>query len=187
MKSKKLIEKNYAFDKNSSKDRETKLQKQLADLYKENNDQGEEILNLQKSCKQLVMDKEKSKARIQKLIQRKGKFDSGLQTCKKCSKEFNENENYNWSCRTHQSEYSGEMWWCCGKTSREALGCKYSAHESKDDDEDDDLDGDYDDGKQSNKYVRCTCCKEIGHTINECPRDPNLKTGHKADEEYVRI
>ena len=46
MKSKKLIEKNYAFDKNSSKDRETKLQKQLADLYKENNDQGEEIFLL---------------------------------------------------------------------------------------------------------------------------------------------
>lgn len=78
------------------------------------------------------------------------------------------------------------MWWCCGKTSREALGCKYSAHESKDD-EDDEEDGDYDDGKHSNKYVRCTCCKEIGHTINECPRDPNLKTGQKADEEYIRI
>ena len=52
MKSKKLIEKNYAFDKNSSKDRETKLQKQLADLYKENNDQGEEILRTWKYARQ---------------------------------------------------------------------------------------------------------------------------------------
>ena len=128
------------------------------------------------------MDKEKSKVRIQKLIQRKGKFDSGLQTCKKCGKEFNEKENYNWSCRTHQSDFSGEMWWCCGKTGKDSLGCKYGKHETKDDEDDEDLDNEQDgDAKKSNKYVRCACCKEIGHTIDECPRDPNIKTGHKAE------
>ena len=26
-----------------------------------------------------------------------------------------DSENYNWSCRTHTSEFGGEMWWCCGK------------------------------------------------------------------------
>lgn len=135
-KEKKKIEKQYNFDKTTSKEREVKLNKQLALLNKEKHVHEDEIVNLQRTCKQLAMDKEKSKLRIQKLISRKGKFDGGLQTCKKCGKEYNEKENYNWSCRTHQSDYSGEMWWCCGKTGKETPGCKYGAHESKDDDED---------------------------------------------------
>lgn len=28
------------------------------------------------------------------------------------------------------------MWWCCGKTSKEAAGCKFSKHETKDEEED---------------------------------------------------
>ena len=32
------------------------------------------------------------KARITKLISRKGKFDSGLKTCKNCGKDYNEKE-----------------------------------------------------------------------------------------------
>lgn len=33
------------------------------------------------------------------------------------------------------------MWWCCGKTSKDAVGCKYRKHEvRKDDDKDDDED-----------------------------------------------
>lgn len=86
------------------------------------------------------MEKEKSKLRIQKLIQRKGKFDSGIQTCKKCGREFTEKENFKWSCRIHQGDYSGEMWWCCGKVSKDALGCKYNSHESKDDNSGDEAD-----------------------------------------------
>lgn len=30
------------------------------------------------------------------------------------------------------------MWWCCGKTSKDAPGCKFRKHESKDDEKDDD-------------------------------------------------
>jgi hypothetical protein len=48
-----------------------------------------------------------------------------------------ETENFNWSCRTHQSEFGGELWWCCGKAGIQAIGCKFSKHESKDDDIDD--------------------------------------------------
>jgi BTK motif len=29
------------------------------------------------------------------------------------------------------------MWWCCGKTSRDAPGCKFSKHESKEDEDED--------------------------------------------------
>ena len=45
-KSKKVIEKSYNFDKISNKERETKLNKQLAAVTKENNDHMEEIITL---------------------------------------------------------------------------------------------------------------------------------------------
>ena len=92
-----------------------------------------------------------------------------------------------WSCRQHYGEYSGEMWWCCGKQGKEQLGCKYSSHESKDD-EDEDMDDAKEGDKNTNmKYVRCTCCKQMGHTIADCTRDPNIKTGVKAEVEFERI
>ena len=79
------------------------------------------------------------------------------------------------------------MWWCCGKQGKDQPGCKFSKHESKDD-EDDDLGDDQDvEGAKSNKYMRCAACKEIGHTVQDCLRDPNLKTGVKADVEFERI
>ena len=35
--------------------------------------------------------------------------------------------------------------------------------------------------------MRCVCCKTIGHSIEDCTRDPNIKTLAKADEEFERI
>jgi len=51
------------------------------------------------------------------------------------------------------------MWWCCGKRDKDAAGCKFSKHESK---EDDDLEEDEEYGydvTKGKKYVRCMCCK----------------------------
>ena len=79
------------------------------------------------------------------------------------------------------------MWWCCGKQGKESLGCKFSKHESKEDDEDD-ADGEEKlKEEQRLKYVRCLCCKEVGHKIEDCPRDPNMKTNKEIDEEDDRI
>ena len=61
----------------------------------------DKLLLLEKTNRNLLSEKEKMKARIAELIARKGKFDSGMKTCKICAKEYNEKENYNWSCRTH--------------------------------------------------------------------------------------
>jgi len=33
--------------------------------------------------------------------------------------DYVEKENFNWSCRMHQSEWGGEMWWCCGKRGKD--------------------------------------------------------------------
>lgn len=59
-------------------------------------------------------------------------------TCKFCGLDFAETQNFNWSCRTHRSEFSGEVWWCCGKTNKDALGCKFGKHIGRDDIEEED-------------------------------------------------
>jgi len=37
------------------------------------------------------------------------------------------------------------------------------------------------------KLVRCMCCKELGHNIEVCPRDPNYKTKADNEAELERI
>ena len=133
-------------------------------------------------------EREKMKLRITKLKNRKGKVDHGIKMCRNCGKEFPEKENFNWSCRTHQYDYSGEMWWCCGKRGKDQPGCKWDKHESKEDDDEEDDDNDKEKNKQNRaKLMRCQCCKEIGHMIDDCPRDPNLKTKCEHEEDYQRL
>jgi|DEB0MinimDraft_12_1074336.scaffolds.fasta_scaffold19958_3 hypothetical protein len=72
------------------------------------------------------------------------------------------------------------MWWCCGKRGKDQPGCKWSKHECKEDDDEEDDENDKEKNKAKQmKLMRCQCCKQIGHNIDDCPRDPNLKT--KAD------
>ena len=109
----------------------------------------------------------KLKVRIVRLLAKKGNFNSGKKTCKNCTKEFSEQENFNWSCRMHQSDWGGEMWWCCGKRGKDQPGCKFSKHENKEDDKDDvDQKDRAAERERMLKYVRCVCCKEIGHRID---------------------
>lgn len=83
---------------------------------------------------------DKMKQRIIKLKSRKGKIDLGIKMCRNCGKEFHEKDNFNWSCRTHKYEHNGEMWWCCGKKSKEQTGCQIAKHQCKeDDDEEEDV------------------------------------------------
>ena len=79
------------------------------------------------------------------------------------------------------------MWWCCGKPTKDAAGCKFSKHVSKED-EDEDLEQQEEvDQALKNKYARCYCCKEKGHRAQDCPRDPNIKTSQDPAEEDMRI
>jgi hypothetical protein len=70
------------------------------------------------------------------------------------------------------------MWWCCGKRGKDQAGCKFSKHESKDDDLDEPLEEEERLRMDSVmlKNVRCLCCKETGHRIENCTRDPNFVT-----------
>ena len=42
--------------------------------------------------------------------------------CKSCNREYLETENFNWSCKIHRGSWGGDIWWCCGKTSKSAIG-----------------------------------------------------------------
>jgi hypothetical protein len=104
--------------------------------------------------------------------------------CMNCKKAYKEEENFNWSCKTHLSEYSGNAWWCCGKSLKEDEGCSVSRHLSKDEIEND---------KQI-KSSKAICsvfsiqsCKEKGHSSFNCPKDPNLKSNEFLMHELMRM
>lgn len=63
------------------------------------------------------------------------------------------------------------MWWCCGKPSKDATGCKFAKHFSKEDEDDDNhnaekAEGEDDEAAAANKSknLKCFCCKEKGHS-----------------------
>ena len=161
---------------------DTELKKKVAECEKFTDD----LQKYEKLNKNLLQERDKQKLRIVKLISRKGKFDSGLKTCKNCGKEYSEKENFNWSCTVHIGDWGGQMWWCCGKQNKDDRGCKFSKHESKEDEDDENEEREAA-KKRGDKYTRCYACKELGHHISKCPRDPNLKTGADMDAEEARI
>lgn len=89
--------------------------------------------------------------------------------CKHCNKEFFEEDNFNWSCCIHLSEYSGEMYWCCGAKSKQSLGCQKRKHEAKNEEETEILKSD----NETIKIWFCSCCRKSGHAAESCPYDPN--------------
>ena len=121
-----------------TKAKESKLQEDMTRYCNELESLQEENEKNVKNLKQLMMENSKLKQRIIKIKLKKGKIDKDIKMCRKCSKEYSDKENFNWSCRTHQYEYSGEMWWCCGKRGIHQLGCSYAKHESKEDEDDED-------------------------------------------------
>ncbi|EER06422.1 ankyrin repeat domain containing protein [Perkinsus marinus ATCC 50983] len=149
---------------------------------------------MERKTKDLQEDRDKLKQRLKKYYARRRLFEIDQRTCKNCNKEYMESANFNWSCRTHQSEFGGELWWCCGKTGKDAPGCKFAKHESKDEDEyntlldEDDVDEENGDAKEETggageknrkhkprRNVRCFSCKEMGHSAEACPKDPNMR------------
>ena len=48
--------------------------------------------------------------------------------CKNCKTMFTEAENFSWSCKTHPSGWSGNIYWCCGSSIIGQPGCLQSKH-----------------------------------------------------------
>ncbi|CAI2385299.1 unnamed protein product [Moneuplotes crassus] len=159
---------------------------ELKDKYKKAtetlNIKEEELVTLNLSMKGVTSERDKLKEKIQKLKNKRQRVDINQKMCKKCNKDFLESENYNWSCRTHTSEFT-VMYWCCGKSNKDAPGCTVGKHESRDDEDDPTAE----DKEEKHKYAQCLCCKETGHTMGDCPKDPNYKFGKDVKDESVRL
>lgn len=123
----------------------------LAKLAKDRIQSLQKSLQVQEDeCSKLKLDSAKQEKRFQDLSLEFGKIRSKMaqyrqrrkaygeseeRICRNCQKVYIDGENFNWSCRIHQSEYGEDMWWCCGQPAKEAPGCRISRHESKDEDE----------------------------------------------------
>ena len=148
------------------------MDSKLKEALTENEKHVNQINKSEKEIKLLREYQDKLKQHLKKKINKGKMVDNGIRQCKNCLKEFSEKENYNWSCRVHQSEWGGEMWWCCGKRDKDHPGCKFSKHETKEDDVLPD-----DNGHIKNlKNTKCTACRDMGHSIEYCYKDPNFKT-----------
>ena len=120
-------------------------------------DELEHTVEKLKKCELEKADLQRSNKALMKRIQRMGTSkiaDSQRNTCKTCKQDYMESENFNWSCRTHSSQWSGAIWWCCGKQHKDAIGCKFAKHlKLKESDED----------QAKRRFISdnivCTCCK----------------------------
>jgi len=122
----------------ASRDKITVLQESLEKAYEEVHTLKVELDKCDKLAKN--MEDEMSKMRVklkQNRLKRRQFGETEEKICKKCQRVYTDSENFNWSCRTHKGEYSDDMWWCCGKTTKDAPGCLVSKHESKDEEEED--------------------------------------------------
>ena len=173
-------------------DKIAKLSKEkIADLLlslQKSEDEREKLVTkideTDKTLKGLTDEYEKLRQKAKQYrLRRKQYGEEEEKVCKNCQRVFIESENFNWSCRRHQNEYSGEIYWCCGKSNRDAPGCKTSKHESKEDDEDEDANQDT--GNETTQ--RCASCRKYGHTALDCPKDPNCRTAYDINEELQRI
>jgi hypothetical protein len=106
-------------------------------LFEQIDEMREQHGELERKFKVLSLEMDKYKTKIKQYRAKKAHYgDVEEKTCKLCGINYYESENYNWSCKTHPSDWGGEMYWCCGKTAKEAPGCKANKHESKEEDED---------------------------------------------------
>jgi len=159
-------------DLSTAKDHITSLQADLSKAEKRFKDLEDEYNRLRDKVKQ-------------NRLKRKQYGETEIKVCRWCQKEFTEGENFNWSCRTHTSEFGDQMYWCCGKTSKEAKGCQTRKHESKDEDEDAKDREEVQRLRDAN--VRCSSCKEIGHRPSDCPKDPNVRSNVDLSQELKRL
>jgi predicted nucleic acid-binding Zn-ribbon protein len=132
------------------------LQRELQDANDSRSKLADDLSKLEIEHRNLNVEYKLLLKRMRSMKKRAAYSQAEEKHCKNCAKLFIETENYNWSCRNHISTYSGEIWWCCGKTNKDAPGCKVSKHECKDDDAD--L---YESEKNENGKYRVNICSVL--------------------------
>ncbi|CAI2380348.1 unnamed protein product [Moneuplotes crassus] len=166
-----------------SKNSINNLEQDLKKVRAENREQKEEIASLKKTIKVEIEEKNLLRNRINDMKSKRN-INLKKKICYKCNQDFSEKENFKWSCVTHSREWSGKMWWCCGSTDNLNKGCVKDYHVSKSYNDTDKLNN-----RETEMQLKtqCRCCKQKGHSTQNCPLDPNYRSNHSISDEYARI
>lgn len=99
--------------------------------------------------------------------------------CVVCFQVYTESSNFNWSCRTHKSQFNENRYWCCNSEGKNAPGCIFSKHTANEE---------LLELEEEQRQVKfCSGCKETGHSIQECYKDPNVQTRVSISGEMERL
>jgi len=162
----------------SAKERINTLSAHNKDLLTEQERLNGELAKMTKNYKDLLSEHDKFRQKVKTLSKQTGNAETVM--CRNCQKLYTDNDNFNWSCKIHLSEYNGEMWWCCGKSGISAPGCKAGKHLPKSDE--------YEEEQKIEKVsIRCSSCREVGHHPKDCPKDPNIRSNGAIPDEMQRI
>lgn len=184
--------KNYDEQRNSFEETKTKILK----YYKESTTSLRDDLITKKT--ELEVEKQKSQtlskqvegltSELATLKKRYIKISPGFNQfsemiCQNCKKLYKETENFNWSCRYHNSEFNGSLYWCCGNTKKDSIGCIVAKHECIEE---------FSESNTKSKSNFCSVifiqsCKSRGHNFKNCPKDPNTKNFVDYEEELDRM
>lgn len=153
------------------------LQKEISSLL-------EEREKLQLYCTEIEkkLSEASEELRLMRTRSKKSKVlrsESQEKFCAMCFQVYNEQENFNWSCKTHKSKLCNDRYWCCNGIGKDAPGCLLSKHITNEELLEQEEKG------EVIKY--CIGCKEVGHSINACPKDPNIQTNVIPHEEIQRL
>lgn len=163
-----------------AKDRLQQLQAEVVHLSESKALTAVSLEKHEKKLKEFADENDRLRQKMKNSRLKRKANESTEEICRVCQKLYSEMENFNWSCRTHYGEFSGEMWWCCGKPGREALGCRLARHLSK---EDEDMEPQ--DSVPSD--LLCASCKGLGHRHADCPKDPNIRSKQDLGSELRRL
>ncbi|CAG9333621.1 unnamed protein product [Blepharisma stoltei] len=170
-----------------SKEARNSIEKEYNSVVEQREEYKSRLSKLEKAYKDMSESYEKLRQKLKQWKQRGKQYgEQEEKVCSKCRQTYTEKENYNWSCKTHSGQFNGEMYWCCGRKGKEALGCQTSKHVSKED-EDEEAAKEKEDDKFKQGTAKCSSCKEIGHRAHECPKDPNIRSALDAVDEIDRI
>lgn len=165
-----------------ARDKLQQLHTEVVHLSESNTQTAVSLEKHEKKLKEYAEENDRLRQKMKNSRLKRKANEATEQICKVCQKLYLEMENFNWSCRTHYGEFSGEMWWCCGKPGREALGCRLARHVSK---EDEDLEPQ--DSTEAPSDLLCASCKGLGHRHADCPKDPNIRSKQDLGNELRRI
>ena len=158
------------------------LKLKLSYLSLKNQEYEERINELESKLSNFIQELEKQR--------RKSKLsiffgDKNEQTCGKCQKVFSPILNFNWSCRYHKARIINDLWFCCGKTGSDAIGCLLDKHISVEE---------LEIIEEHSKQIKLFCyvrvmknCKSDDHLTDECYFDPNIRAKFEPYEELERL